>query len=232
MTRPLDYALRAPLGMTELAYLRTPAAIRERAEKMLAYVEDGKSAWFAFDGNGLEVGGAGDTRRHSQALSQSCRHSLPFTLAAFRGGRPRPLGRARRAAEGIAEGGDRAPPHGPRRRVGPARRRRRPGLVLPRARYRRDLRALRGAGRRELPHVRQWRVQPRRQGRSAARRRRAARRVDADGCRHGLPGEGAQSADRARRPRRACCASWAVSASIDPVRCSTSWRQDPGAAAR
>jgi hypothetical protein len=39
----------------DLAYLRTPAAIRERAEKMLTYVEDGKSAWFAFDGNGLEA---------------------------------------------------------------------------------------------------------------------------------------------------------------------------------
>jgi hypothetical protein len=37
-----------------LVYLRTPAAIRERAEKMLTYVEDGKSAWFALDGNGLE----------------------------------------------------------------------------------------------------------------------------------------------------------------------------------
>ena len=54
MTGPLDDALRAPLGVTELAYLRTPAAIRERAEMMLTYVEDGKSAWFAFDGNGLE----------------------------------------------------------------------------------------------------------------------------------------------------------------------------------
>ncbi len=42
--------------MTEdLAYLRTPVAIRARAEKMLTYVEDGKSAWFAFDGNGLEA---------------------------------------------------------------------------------------------------------------------------------------------------------------------------------
>jgi hypothetical protein len=42
--------------MTEdLAYLRTPAAIRERAEKMLTYVEDGKSSWFALDGNGLEA---------------------------------------------------------------------------------------------------------------------------------------------------------------------------------
>ena len=38
-----------------VSYLRTPLAIRERAEKMLAYVEDGKSAWFAFDGNGLEA---------------------------------------------------------------------------------------------------------------------------------------------------------------------------------
>ena len=39
----------------DLAYLRTPAAIRERAEKMLKYVEDGRSAWFALDGNGLEA---------------------------------------------------------------------------------------------------------------------------------------------------------------------------------
>ena len=38
-----------------LEYLRTPAAIRERAEKMLKYVEDGRSAWFALDANGLEA---------------------------------------------------------------------------------------------------------------------------------------------------------------------------------
>jgi hypothetical protein len=38
-----------------VSYLRTPLAIRERAEKMLAYVEDGKSAWFALDANGLEA---------------------------------------------------------------------------------------------------------------------------------------------------------------------------------
>lgn len=38
-----------------LAYLRTPAAIRERAEKMLKFVEDGRSAWFALDGDGLEA---------------------------------------------------------------------------------------------------------------------------------------------------------------------------------
>lgn len=42
--------------MTEsAAYLRTPAAIRERAEKMLKYVEDGRSAWFALDPDGLEA---------------------------------------------------------------------------------------------------------------------------------------------------------------------------------
>ena len=38
-----------------LAYLRTPVAIRERAEAMLKYVEDGRSAWFAVDPNGLEA---------------------------------------------------------------------------------------------------------------------------------------------------------------------------------
>ena len=38
-----------------LAYLRTPTAIRERAEAMLKYVEDGRSAWFAVDPNGLEA---------------------------------------------------------------------------------------------------------------------------------------------------------------------------------
>ena len=43
------------MNATELAYLRTPAAIRERAEKVLRYVEDGRSAWFAVDANGLEA---------------------------------------------------------------------------------------------------------------------------------------------------------------------------------
>jgi hypothetical protein len=38
-----------------LSWLRTPAAIRERAEAILKYVEDGRSAWFAFDANGLEA---------------------------------------------------------------------------------------------------------------------------------------------------------------------------------
>ena len=38
----------------DLQYLRTPAAIRERAEKVLKYVEDGRSAWFALEANGLE----------------------------------------------------------------------------------------------------------------------------------------------------------------------------------
>ncbi len=37
-----------------IAWLRTPAAIRERAEQMLKYVEDGRSSWFAVDPNGLE----------------------------------------------------------------------------------------------------------------------------------------------------------------------------------
>ena len=38
-----------------IAYLRTPAAIRERAGQVLKYVEDGRSQWFTFDANGLEV---------------------------------------------------------------------------------------------------------------------------------------------------------------------------------
>jgi hypothetical protein len=42
----------APLGMTN--YLRTPAAIRERAAQVLKYVEDGRSAWWAVDANGLD----------------------------------------------------------------------------------------------------------------------------------------------------------------------------------
>lgn len=41
--------------MTEpLAYLRTLVAIRERAGQILKYVEDGRSAWFALDRDGLE----------------------------------------------------------------------------------------------------------------------------------------------------------------------------------
>ena len=38
-----------------IAWLRTPAAIRERAGQMLSYVEDGRSAWFALDAAGLEA---------------------------------------------------------------------------------------------------------------------------------------------------------------------------------
>ncbi|WP_425066786.1 URC4/urg3 family protein [Reyranella sp.] len=38
-----------------LAYLRTPIAIRERAAKVLKYVEDGQSQWFRLDPNGLET---------------------------------------------------------------------------------------------------------------------------------------------------------------------------------
>jgi hypothetical protein len=44
-----------PTPPIDLAYLRTPVAIRERAEQMLKYVEDGRSAWFALDPNGLEA---------------------------------------------------------------------------------------------------------------------------------------------------------------------------------
>lgn len=38
-----------------VAWLRTPAAIRVRAEQMLKYVEDGRSSWFALDAGGLEA---------------------------------------------------------------------------------------------------------------------------------------------------------------------------------
>jgi len=44
------------MSMTpELKYLRTPAAIRERAGQVLKHVEDGRSAWWSVDGNGLEA---------------------------------------------------------------------------------------------------------------------------------------------------------------------------------
>ncbi len=39
----------------DLAYLRTPVAIRERAGKILKYVVDGQSQWFQLDANGLEA---------------------------------------------------------------------------------------------------------------------------------------------------------------------------------
>lgn len=38
-----------------VSYLRTPAAIRERAAQVLKHVEDGRSAWFALDAAGLEA---------------------------------------------------------------------------------------------------------------------------------------------------------------------------------
>jgi hypothetical protein len=38
-----------------IAYLRSPAAIRERAEQVLKYVEDGRSRWFVCDADGLEA---------------------------------------------------------------------------------------------------------------------------------------------------------------------------------
>ena len=39
----------------DLAYLRTPAAIRERAGEVLRYVEDGRSHWWSVDAGGLEA---------------------------------------------------------------------------------------------------------------------------------------------------------------------------------
>jgi hypothetical protein len=39
----------------DLQYLRTPAAIRERAAQALKYVEDGRSQWWAIDAQGLEA---------------------------------------------------------------------------------------------------------------------------------------------------------------------------------
>ncbi|MDP1841395.1 MAG: DUF1688 family protein, partial [Reyranella sp.] len=38
-----------------VAYLRTPAAIRERAALVLRHVENGQSAWFSLDAAGLEA---------------------------------------------------------------------------------------------------------------------------------------------------------------------------------
>lgn len=38
----------------DLAYLRTPVAIRERAAKVLKFVQDGQSQWFQLDASGLE----------------------------------------------------------------------------------------------------------------------------------------------------------------------------------
>src|SRR5580698_5669352 len=61
-TRIVDRPARsfAALRMTkilpgDLQYLRTPVAIRERAEQVLKYVEDGRSAWWSLDANGLEA---------------------------------------------------------------------------------------------------------------------------------------------------------------------------------
>lgn len=42
------------MNPADLAYLRTPKAIRERAAQVLKYVEDGRSAWWSVDANGLE----------------------------------------------------------------------------------------------------------------------------------------------------------------------------------
>jgi hypothetical protein len=39
----------------DMAYLRTPIAIRERAGQVLKYAEDGRSSWWALDADGLEA---------------------------------------------------------------------------------------------------------------------------------------------------------------------------------
>ena len=188
--------------MTTPCYLRTPAAIRERAEKMLTYVEDGKSPWFALDGDGLEAAVAGDARGDSAALPQSVRHSLPFALAAFRGGRPRPLGGARRTPEGIAE------EEIARRRMdlavvsvlldagaGPAWSYREPGTGETYARSE-------GLGVASFHMFANGAFSRDAKGdplRVDAERLAA---LDAGRHRHGLPGARPQSADRPRRPRR------------------------------
>lgn len=43
------------MNPAELAYLRTPVAIRERAGQVLKHVEDGRSTWWSVDANGLEA---------------------------------------------------------------------------------------------------------------------------------------------------------------------------------
>jgi hypothetical protein len=55
MPQERSFGLRPQDDSEAVTYLRTPAAIRERAEKMLKYVEDGRSAWFALDPIGLEA---------------------------------------------------------------------------------------------------------------------------------------------------------------------------------
>ena len=84
----------------ELAYLRTPAAIRERAEAMLKYAEDGRSAWFSVDANGLEAAVQATLRVTRQRFANPA--AIPFH-SRWRhfeaGGRDRPvevLERARR----------------------------------------------------------------------------------------------------------------------------------------
>src|SRR5947199_5222608 len=54
-TRTRDRSRAPPAMSVSLQYLRTPAAIRERAGQVLKYVEDGRSAWWALDANGLEA---------------------------------------------------------------------------------------------------------------------------------------------------------------------------------
>ena len=59
-----------------LAYLRTPAAIRERAEQMLKYVEDGRSQWFGLNPTGLEAAVQATLKVTSQRFSDPSK--IPF----------------------------------------------------------------------------------------------------------------------------------------------------------
>ncbi len=189
-----------------LAYLRTPAAIRERAEAMLKYAEDGQiAAGSRSIANGLEAAVQATLSRDAAALRQSGGDPVPFALAAFRGRRPRSL--AARWPSGCP---DLPSEEVARRRMDLAVRRRccsmpvrgRPG------RYREPgtgetYARSEGLGVASLHMFANGAFSRDAKGdplRVDAERLGSA---DADGHRHGLPGEGAQSADRPRRPRRA-----------------------------
>ena len=70
------------MNPAELARLRTPAAIRERAEAMLQYVEDGRSAWFALDADGLEAAVQAAVERYAALLEKYVR-SDPYNWFNF-----------------------------------------------------------------------------------------------------------------------------------------------------
>ena len=59
-----------------IEYLRTPAAIRERAEQMLKHVEDGRSQWFGLNPAGLEAAVQATLKVTSQRFADPSR--IPF----------------------------------------------------------------------------------------------------------------------------------------------------------